>query len=564
MKRFFTVLAFALLAMQLPAQPVFRRMENGQSTGASNTNSYFNNNAWQFDINYGAPTDDKYWVRRLGGTDMSFWLMSDDLTSSNLVWNIRRNGTVPTFTMVNPQTVSNNISVWHNGTNTSYPTIHSAVAAAVAKDWVMVYGTQPITTNNWVKNGVNYAIYPDCVYVEQSTSSPGYGTLDDRATGATTNKFLFFGNLWYSAGTNGNINFSLYQGNDNCQGAVVSTNANTEWHFYLVGNCYGSAYDSSSGNTTAFFNLLSISTNSTFELHGSILPFAASFQNTNQLAQTKTILDQMNAIGVTSNGVHFTGHGGDIMPSGNYAIVSVADDPNINTHLFVKGFDRITKKIYNAWTSPNYRAWYEFTELNSKGQGIAGPLSFYGSGVVYVRCQAVKADSSILLDTLPELGASNIEVHVRCDKFEGSVAATSYVDHGAGFLDLQVNTYTNIDTSITNGIIVRAGRAVIHDGTLWTAGTASKGLRMVGGSAEIRNATIDTSAVNNAGNNPVIVQGGTLSLKSTTLIGPALADSITAGSAHNVGVYSVYATTMKNANITFAPNAGFTVDSTVK
>jgi hypothetical protein len=83
------------------------------------------------------------------------------------------------------------------------------------------------------------------------------------------------------------------------------------------------------------------------------------------------------------------------------------------------------------------------------------------------------------------------------------------------------------------------------------------GISHTAGKTFARQVRIETNATNDVDNKPVTLAGAGCVLDGCTLLAPALADSIYAGSAQTVKIYgTTYANKAKNANVTVQAGLG--------
>lgn len=440
-----------------------------------------------------------------------------------------------------------------------FKTIQGANTVATVGNWVIVTGAT-IATNNILKNGVNYEIYPDIVYCEAVTNSPGYGIIDDRGCGATTNIVICHGNLYYCSGTNGVLSFGNFTGNFNAAGTIVTTNVNTELHF-KGNNIYTSHFIAT---TLPAWCIEACKTNTTLECNN-MFTWMPSV-TLNDTAFGPTVLNSSDTgIKYNTNGYIATVHG-YVSPNGTYSLVSTAQDPSLAVDMFVN-VGKMTRKFYGLWNSPNYRTWLTVDVIdNSTGEG-AGVITLEGSQKTYITAKKIAGGVDIepVISVLPLGGTSNTEVWIKSDKLEAVGTAKAYVDIECGLVDINIATYTNSSGTVTNGITISGGSDVnIHDGKMFLTMTGAKGVVYTGGTAEIRNMDITYNGTATTNANPVFVSASGLRIKSSTLAGPAIAQSIAAPSAVNVGAYWSAGVNTNGTQVTLSPNAGFTQDLNAK
>jgi len=445
-----------------------------------------------------------------------------------------------------------------------FATVQGANTVANPGDWVIVTGAT-IQTNNLLKAGVNYDIYPKIIYMETANSNPGYGIFDDRSIPAgTTNIIICHDDIKWSQGTN--LGRIPYLGNDNCMGAIVTTNSNTRLTFYGK-DIYASAYDASSSDRINAINIWAGSEDSFYSFNN-IYSFATNMVGTNQFGTPTTTIDQCSGVQVFSNGCKMVCYG-EINPYGAYSIISTADDPNINANFYFDGAAKLKRKIYASWASPNWRWWIKCFEINTTGQPQGDAASLYGAGKVYIEAQKISSDFGILVNTQTAAGgtATNIDVWVKAFKLEASGACTSYAEARAGKLRLDVDTYTNLDNSVTAGFHTIGGSLEVNGGTMTINAQQAFGVQLDSGTNYIKDLKIVNNLVNHAGNNCITNAGGAgsvMKLANVTLVGPLLAQGIAAGAAATVQVKDVLASNTNSSNVTLSPNGGFTVDPLTK
>lgn len=499
---------------------------------------------------------------------------------------------------------SNNFVVIHNATRTSYQTYKAAQAAAVAGDTIKAIGLIP--TNNLMKANVNLDLTDaDVSHYQNYTNLAGWALIDDRPAGAGGGtQWVHCANLSFFGFTNVPTD-SLFDGvalNPGTEGAVIITNKNTEIHFtakriissFISQNyTYGGAVTVINGNT-----------NSTFDYDEAVDPYKDMQWLDSEFNPFQSFASAFACD--LSFGAPSYVRVGNIGRQESFGIYLLENTAGNHTNNLIIHGKKWLSKVSAQTHSTNVFVTINFDTISAPGT----PLSFLGSGRYEVNCDDVDAESvGHAMDTTPNGAFSNLNVTITAKRFKSNtdwadvycgdvVLNVQRYEDGGGMLKgfnqytggrLTINggvasghgvgygvnsTATNFVTvnslSLTNfgtNYFIGAGGTVrVSGGWNSTAGTAGKGIVIVGAGADARfqNVTFDTSGVNNANNNPVFAVATGLQLKGCTLIAPALADSLTAPTAINIGVYWSAATTAKNANVTLSPNAGLTVDSTVK
>lgn len=418
--------------------------------------------------------------------------------------------------------------------------------------------------NNLLRPSVNIFGYPgaNLIYVEPSVVSEGYGLFDDRGCGATTNNVTWLGDMKYSGGTNGTVTFNTYNGNPNVLGSIVTTNPLTELHFRGVDN-YSSVYVQSLSPANIY--LQNCSSNSTF-VFDNLLDFQGVVTKLNQLSQVRTFQSVCSGI-VWIRGSGVVTINGLINPGGIASLLSgsTETDPTAPVAFYLRGSARLSKKIYTTWASTNYSMFLNFDEIDS-GTNAVSPLDFYGSGNVDITCKTVKTAGEACFDQHDDGAGHGLKITtIRADRFINTGTNESWGWVNTGSIDLNVNRYEDWGGTITNGFRVFGGTLNINGGRATTAMAGANGVVISSGTLSLNGVVLDCDAVNNATGNPVDIIGTpTVTIRNSLLLSPALAESINASVAVNVGVYGSAGKTGKNANVTLSPNGGFTVDSAVQ
>lgn len=355
--------------------------------------------------------------------------------------------------------------------------ITNVIANASAGDWVIVYGGAPVTNNNLLKKGVNYEIYPDIIYSETDTNSPGYGIFTDRGCGATTNIIICHGNVYYCSGTNGTLNFGNYTGNVNATANIELTNSLSEMHF--IGNNIYTTHIIATALPAISFR--ACSTNTTVECNN-IFSWMPSVTLNDATFGPTAMPSADVGIGYSTNGYTIVVHG-YVSPAGSYGLVSTAQDPNLVVDMFVS-VGKMTRKFYGLWNSPNYRTWLTADVIDTVAAG-SGAITLEGSQKTYIKAKKIAGGSSSepVVYVSPIGGTSNTEVWVNTDKIEANGAGTvHYAEISCGMVQINSGDWTNTTGTVTNGIVVSGGTDVkIGPGTMWMTMTGSKGVVHSGG-----------------------------------------------------------------------------------
>lgn len=570
---FIRKIAFLLLMIHEPlmaALPISSPATNGWSFGSVHTNGMHNNNQFFFNINSGAPPDSKYWVTRMGGTDMGLWVINDTLTQSNLAWNVSRVGTVPTFTTVNPQTISNNISVWHSGTNTSYNSLQAARSASASGDAIVVKsGTICVWSNDvssLLKAGVDLMNDGTILMLDSgnSANSAGFGIVDDRSSGASTNTISGSGTMRLAqvVRNNGSSSSALL-------GLLVVTNASSQINF-RQNELQISNYNFGFSCAAYVKNCRRVD---------------FSVDHVTDMRALTTVPDPdgvgtltPNCIGVYWNTgpmyIHMNQYYGTA-----YAVWADKAAGAWTSDLWVEGQSFTTtgsdtlSPIYvssqDAVESPLWRTWWTVFESAQIGTTGSGACAYFtGTGKHYPRHIGKLGGTGVSsqVNGIQVIGVSGqtIQVWGTVDKIStrasGIILDTSV--GGNATLRLTVKEIEDLGGRTDARIAVSGATGTLRliGGTVLTTNSIPLSLAAAS-SVFLDNVTLDSSF---GVLSPISVSADGLALKNCTLIAPSGVDSITAAAPRNVGVNAVLATTFKNANITFAPNGGFTVDSTVK
>jgi hypothetical protein len=452
-----------------------------------------------------------------------------------------------------------------------YTSITNAVSAAVAGDTVYVNpGTY--TEHNLLKKGVNYHFYPGAKLLwlcSGATLGEGYGFFDDRATGATTNIITGAADCYYSAGTNYDENALplATMGNSNVVGMILCvTNPATRIDLTLHdvgGDCF-IAEDSvpipGAAASPSWFYVGNA---------GRIKVKVNEFIN--------SLFNWTSADGFTSTGtgvywesgeMYFTAEHIGPWNDGGYAIWpnNTASDHH-SDNLWVNG-GLCEGYLYSSCASTNIRLWYNFQELRVTNSSLGAFVAIGGKS--YLVADKISSTAGAVIALTPS-ATDGAEMWVTAQKITAP-ASGGWAICAGGNLWLSAQHYDAPSGTLTHGfnfipgalthITIEGGEAFCDgQGILWSP---------VGGyintsTLTVKDFALDTSKANNAANTSISVGTNGVSVYGSRFKVPALATaSITAAAAQTVGTYWSAANVTTNGNITFTPNAGWTVNAAVK
>jgi hypothetical protein len=471
-------------------------------------------------------------------------------------------GTFTNFVMVSK--TGSDASGARNNYGLPFATITAAKAAAVAGDTIFVL-PGVYQEHNLLKPLVNYdfAVGVKLQWLcSTNTKADAYGLFDERGSGPTTNRISGTADCYFSCGTNYDAGVPS-TGNTNCVGGVLTvTNDNTriDAEFHDVG---GDAFEDSDGLTidgqpvvVAIF-YIARTARTDIRVHDMACPLR-------DWTTAQSVIQNGTGLYWQKGETYFTAeHIGPWTPQ-TYAIWP--NDLSTDQHtdnLWVRA-GQCEGYIYASINSTNVRCWYSFDELkvtnNVTGMSVIG-------GKQYVRAMKISSSagvafSSSLADTwvtaqkitAPSGGAwitcDSGNLYVKCQQYECPSGALSA---GGGFA-FAIGGLARI--TLDGGECFADGL-----GIKWSVGAGYNNASLL----VVKNLCLDTSKANNAGNNSISVgTNGVIVVGSRFKVPAAATASITAAAPQTVGTYWSAANVTTNGNITFTPNAGWTVNAAVR
>lgn len=219
-----------------------------------------------------------------------------------------------------------------------------------------------------------------------------------------------------------------------------------------------------------------------------------------------------------------------------------------NTEFFVDA-DLIESTVGNAINmnmgDPALRTWIRAKNVISRGDNVA--VTIGSSGKFYLHCDKIAGGGEATI--LMTVGVpNNAEAWITTQKLS---ASNKFIQAGAGKAWIEVQQYEDTG-GLTAGIQVQDDTLGVAPPTVYILGgfmqnTTGDGINISGGTLNVTDLTIDTSADNTA--SPVVVSGGALLLKNCNLKAEATQDSISAATPRTVTVLSSYASTEIGTNV---------------
>ncbi len=450
-------------------------------------------------------------------------------------------------------------------------TINAAKAAASAGDTIFVLpGTY--TEFNILTNGVNYYFHAGASVVKylSTTNDPAndWGIIDDRTTGATTNLIGGYGSfaLIGYTGTVGTISQRI---NSNSFGTVTITN--TLSRISLKAREIGRSKFLDSGVIGACV----FAADGTLVLDVDKLydPLAGVSVDIQVLSPSVIVPRSSTTMGIVWYVGQVYARVGENRPYRSYGIWGAGQTTSDATDLWYTG-DIMTGKIYVDAGSVNYRSWVRVHSIEiadtEPTDTMSTAASYFGSGKHYLVAEKLSSApgvAQVAVDTAPgSLGTSNLFVWITAQKISSSNA---WFNVPIGKVEAQVGQLEDLggvglDTGGAG--INTSGSGVLHLQCNMPIVTTN-GPCVKHGGAELRlnNVTLNSANTSAATNRPIWVTASGLMLNNCTLVAPAAAEAIGAGSAMTVSIKGHCMSTKTNSpNITLSPLGVFTIDSSVQ
>lgn len=439
-------------------------------------------------------------------------------------------------------------------------TLAAAKAAATAGDTIFVApGTY--AENNLLKDGVNWHFDAGAIVsFTDPGSGTGYGIFDDRASGAATCKITGDGVFLWSGGIIGDTSNFDFRGNVNCLGTIVVTSPDTSIQLECA-EIGGTSYDFNSRNQAIVYVLKCLF----FDLK--VKRIYDPVQDTPQSFEAEDVpFDILSGLaGIFWGAGEMHVQCDELIVLGHiYGVWCGEANIGYASSFWYTGNLIKGGKVYISGLSASWRTWFNVKWIDG---GTYDAYNVLGGGKHYLTAQKLSSDSNAQVISNSASGATSgaNEVWLSVEKITGP---TQWIHNGATSGAGSPVTYAEVlhfedSSAVTNGVFIGSG--ILYLNTAFIKTTNGNAIKFDGGKAYIKNCIIDTTGTNAVGNRPVEVTANGLHLMNSVLIAPALADSIYAGTAKNVGILgSVMANKAKNANITTTPLGSFTVDSAVQ
>jgi hypothetical protein len=441
-----------------------------------------------------------------------------------------------------------------------------ALAFPVAGTIVVEPGTY--TENNILTNGVNYYFMAGSTlsYRQLTTNDAGWGLIDDRPCGATTNIISGYGNFKFMTYT-GRVDLKLSLYNTNSLGVIVTTNPATVLH--ISGDTIDNAWFENvihpsgfSGGDLDIINCQDVV--ASFRLLTDSYRFPSNtflgwpfWMRTNGVIVTKKPIDS-GVFWVTGN-CHF-----DItenLNGGQYGIWGVVGANPISTELtndaslWYTG-DFMNHKIYmdNLSTSNNWRSWIVIKNLEwdgLNGYSTVNGASYYGPGKHYLTAQKILAGSDGCIDVQSSF-TNTPQVWANIQKCS---ATNTWIDVRGGQLIANIGQFEDLGSIgvgstllFGGGIYVdQFGSADISFQTMPLTNNVqgSTGVYFGGNKLVLRGGTIDTRKAG-AGSYPIDYHTNNVGIPTNELI----LQSVSLDSAKGVvGIHSTIPVTVKTFGV---------------
>lgn len=452
-------------------------------------------------------------------------------------------------------TNGNNLTASRGVREKPFQTIEAAVAAALPGDTVVINpGAYSVTnsTGSILKAGVNI----DCVgspviSLIDSGFGTGFGILDDRASGPTTN--VVRGGIWQMIQTPVANGLTSRQ----TRGLVTITNAATVLDFRPTQVNIGN-YNFSDITALSVENCRNVifKAERIVDLYsGTTIPDP---DGTGVLAPT--------AYGIYWNCGELYIDVPEIHTSG-YALWCDKSPGNWTNNAWATGSEwestgsAVWSPIYisskDNTDSPNWRTWINVKQVSQTGTKGAGAVAYYiGTGRHYLTGLKLGATGSGSMVEGITVGSGypnmNIELWADIQKISTRYAA---IDVGRGAkATIKVHQIEELGASGQPRIFMDGGELDLNGQKMIS--TNSVGLSLSGGTARITGLRMDTSAGTNA---PIFKSGGSLWLEGVKLVGPTTTNSISADAIQAVTMQNCYGAQPNSPNIVLATNGGFTI-----
>lgn len=435
-------------------------------------------------------------------------------------------------------------------------------------------------TNNIITNGVNYYFMPGAsvVYNTPSTNDSGWGIIDDRSIGATTN--LIWGAGVFKFQTYTGMVFSATQGkaaNQNFQGVICCSNPATRIH--IEGDSLAASVWHNGGWQATIADEgvaeMFVKFKSVYDpFRGQIANVFKLISNSNNVAAKSAVNGVIWVNGqmycdIQSNGVSEYGIWGENSLNGGEG-TSQLNTTN-PADLWYRG-NYMNCKIYIDNTSltstPNtkdWRSWINLDDLEQDGVGVvAGAASYFGSGKHYLQVKKLLSVGSDCLDT-STMTNDTMQVWFNAQKvtFTNSAAPGDWIIARGGQIWADVLQFEDLGSSIGSGFSTFTNNSGFGSAqsqlyvTCHSPAVVGSGIGAShnAGIMRLEGITLNTSS-GGTSDSPISVASSGLILQNCVLVAPSSAQAITAGSAQTVGVYNGLMENVANSpNITINPGS---------
>lgn len=402
-------------------------------------------------------------------------------------------------------------------------TLGAAKAAASSGDTVIVLPGSYTVTASLAKNGVNWHF----------TAGASVSMADDSSTAG----------IWDDGGSS--MTFSV-------TGAGTFTRTSTDAGMgYNLINCSHAS------------SVISIECLDILGDNDAFAPSALVNQSAGQLyLRFRRMVESGDITGEIRSGIFWTNgrmHAyGFYIQANDYSVWSeAAGTPTGDMYVHVDELDCTASgnSIYSSGSEATAAAWIT---AKTVGKSVVNTpaINHAGAERIYVTAQKIFGCVALQGTGLFYLDADKVSASQNGSGGQFGLLHTST----AGDARISVKHW---DTAGKTGDMIKleGGTVRVLGGDLVTTSTA-KGVEVTGGTVRLENMRIDTSS--NSASNPILKSGGTLILSGCTLVAEGTRDSISAGSAQTVKLQGPScANKAVDADVTFAPNAGWTVDSLV-
>lgn len=261
------------------------------------------------------------------------------------------------------------------------------------------------------------------------------------------------------------------------------------------------------------------------------------------------------------------------MKSGLYCLYPEGTGVAAATNLWVKT-QRMESTVFatvymNGVANANWKVWIDAMEIICSSSSFNAALHIQSNGKLYLNYMKISSLGS-LIGYFQGASAVGLQVWMTGQKASATVnGSDGFIIGGTsgGTNNFPVTfwgrvlQYEDVSTqSAPNSTMIRvkgtSTKAIIQGGYMATVQNRA-GITHENGLTHVVGMRIETNATNDVDNKPVVLSAAGCILDDCTLLAPALADSIYAGSAQTVKIYgTTYANKAKNANVTVQAGLG--------